>query len=114
MEREYILLAEFLGFEWNPTEEFLFKDKFVAQKSLPQFDSNWTWLMLVVKEIETLLENMNYERMDGGEELTVVSFLDLDIEGMEYTSELGMRVGTDIDLVFKGCVTVIEWYNRNK
>jgi hypothetical protein len=114
MKTEYILFAEFLGYEWNLIEEVLTKDKFVIQKSIPEFDTNWSWLMLVVREIETNLDNMNYERIDAGEELTVESFFDLYIEGFEYSSELGMMVSTDIDAVYKGCLMAIEWYNRNK
>lgn len=114
MTTEEKLFTEFLGYEWNAEDEVLIKDKFVIQKSIPEFNSNWGWLMLVVIEIETLLYNMNYERIGAGEELTVESFFDLDIEGFEYTSELGMRVGTDIDEVYKGCLTAINWYNRNK
>lgn len=113
MKKEYILLVEFLGYEWNKIEEVLTKDKFVIQKSLPKFDSDWNWLMFVVREIETNLDNMNYERIESGEELTVESFFDLYIEGFEYTSESGMMVSTDIDEVYKGCVKAVEWYYRN-
>lgn len=114
MTIEEKLFTEFLGYEWNAEDEVLIKDKFVIQKSIPEFHSNWSWLMLVVREIETNLDNMNYERIEAGEELTVESFFDLYIEGFEYSSELGMMVSTDIDAVYKGCLTAIEWYNRNK
>ncbi len=101
------LIAEFMGFQytsigWYDADESL---NLVGDNTFDvlRFDSDWNWLMPVIRKIEELgndvLITTNYIQIafDKGEQFIVID--DLNIK---------------IDSVYDAVVEFIKWYNENK
>jgi hypothetical protein len=105
------LIAEFMGFELqtNPKERW-FGQYFTTPNEawsnrieLLLFDTDWNWLMEVVKKIEELgndvLITTNYIQIafDEGEQFIVMEDFNIKITS-----------------VYDACIKFIKWYNENK
>ena len=91
-----IMVATFMGMQktdlgWFDSEEVLNLDGTDNTFDILEFDSNWNWLMAVVKEIA-------YSKYAGG---------------ITYDVQEHLLVG-DIEKTFEAVVTFIEWYNSRE
>lgn len=99
-----VLIAEFMGikvFEGiNSNNQTYFYYNNIELKdfeALPNYDSDWNWLMPVVDKIYSMNEYYQYKAD------TISMFFD---GGIELT--------TDIESVYDSVVEFIEWFNNNK
>lgn len=77
-----------------------------------EFDSDWRWLMEVVKKIDEILYVSSVDYIDGNNE-HLESFYALGLKNLKYGENI-TTVSTDIEAVFEDVVKFIEWYNKNK
>ena len=107
MENNNKLIAEFMGFQytnigWYDAEESLNLKGDNTFDEL-KFDTNWNWLMSVIRKIEELgndvLITTNYIQIafDEGEQFIVID-----------------DFGIKIDSVYNAVIEFINWYNKNK
>ena len=113
MENNNILIAEFMGINHLNDDKYINNLKEMKAEGLYfeqgymtselKFDTDWNWLMPVIRKIEELgndvLITTNYIQIsfDEGEQFIVID--DLNIK---------------IDSVYNAVVEFIKWYNENK
>jgi hypothetical protein len=113
MENNNILIAEFMGINHLDDDKYINNLKEMKAEGLYfeqgymtselKFDTDWNWLMPVIRKIEELgndvLITTNYIQIsfDEGEQFIVID--DLNIK---------------IDSVYNAVVEFIKWYNENK
>lgn len=111
------LIAEFLGAKFHDCECYfptmMFKEgkNFFPTNKL-KFNTDWNWLMEVVKKIDNILYNMNVEYIEG--DVSLDSFYSQNIEGLSYNSEDGAMISMDIEVAYKAVVKFVEWFNAEK
>ena len=90
------LIADFMGKEWH--KEF-FKDVFIISPSniTYKFDTDWNWLMEVVRKIRVL----------------VMEDVTDDLYNSEYWDNITHKlVELEIEAVYNACVEFIKWYKN--
>ena len=112
------LIAEFMGFELNDTDQYYVPNLGSFEDFLLQFHNNWNWLMKVVEKIESLgYFLMAYEFEDdeknekSGEFWAQISDkLLIDINSLiNLTGQPSKLVAT-----YTAVVEFIKWYNQQE
>jgi hypothetical protein len=91
------LIAEFMGFDILSNGYFNYEGEIT--RSLPEFNSDWNWLMEVVEKIESLSKNN-----------TVI----LDWSRNNWTIFDILITASKIEAVYDACVDFIKWNNNQK
>jgi hypothetical protein len=101
------LIAEFLGYEWNEIEEVLTQNKFAIQNSVPNFHSDWNWLMEVVEKIN-LINDFEYS--------VIIKSMDCYIMNSkgETIASVDCKYNVDelIKSVYEVAIQFIQWHNE--
>lgn len=91
-ERVMVTYKDASGKGWNILVNVEDIDKY--EKAFLPYDSDWSWLMKVVKKINRWHIDNYCEKMDF--------YL------------FHQSITSSIDMVWDGCVQFIQWYNENK
>jgi len=96
-----ILIAKFIGIsvmkglsEQTGKEYYYYNNAEMQDyEALPDFQSDWNWLMLVVDTCSLKADELNVDSL--------------------FMVELWMFVTNDITAVYNSCIDFIKWYNEN-
>ena len=91
------LLAEFIGFDVLSNGHYQYESELT--RTLPEFNSDWNWLMQVVEKIESLNHKNNEEHFQ------LVSFI-------HHWLRRKHKELTKIEAVYNACIEFIKWYNE--
>lgn len=105
MKESNILLAIFLGLEFEEGQDRLFIQGLGTQLIEDTFNKKWDWLMQVVEKIE------------DNEFTIAIDSTDCAIYGFGDFKDLSIKSynkPTKIEAVYNACVEFVEWWNKNK
>lgn len=96
------LIAEFLGFDILSNDRYNFEGE--IKTSLPEFESDWNWLMVVIQKIRTFHNSTTPLNDNQISELIVLI--------KKLNDALTLRNDVSIDDVYNACLEFIKWYNQ--
>lgn len=116
MEENNILITEFMGYEWDKTNEVLKQNNFVIQRSIPNYNSDWNYLMPVVEKIESLgfYVSIRSNKYSNGNTITTIennneAWVAGNFQQIQIT-ENNLKI-SKIQSVYNTVVEFINWYN---
>lgn len=95
------LLAEFIGFDILSNGYYQYQAELT--RALPEFNSDWNWLMKAVEKIENYNEFVSVLFTSQG------CAIDVYIKnGFSFCNDCD----TKIEAVYNACVVFVKWYNN--
>jgi hypothetical protein len=127
-EEKNTLIAEFMGYEkivFTETSKYLGQytnpiSKRVYEVEDLEFDTDWNWLMDVVKKIEGIKVTEVYGEFNEKEAIAEISisiegnFCQILSNGLYLNEVSSIEGATKIEATYNACVEFIEWYNEQQ
>lgn len=97
------IIAEFLGFDILSNDRYNYQGEITT--SLPEFNSDWSWLMVVVEKIESIYENRFV--IEISDNMCEITGFEVDNNPKIYKCGSNKK-----EAVYMACVEFIKWYNQ--